>query len=55
MAAETKAQKPGKKGAKETEFTCRFCGRKRPLTEMNIIYRFSPPLAACADCEKKLG
>lgn len=57
MAAETKESKPDKKDkeTKGTEFTCRFCGAKRPLEDLRVIYRFSPPLVVCADCEKKLG
>jgi hypothetical protein len=55
-AKETKEPKDSKaKDTKDTEFTCRFCGRKCSIGEMKAIYRFSPPLMACADCEKRLA
>lgn len=31
-------------------FTCRLCGRPKPIEEMKIIERFFPPLPACRDC-----
>ena len=36
-------------------FTCRFCQRLRPLQEMRMLTRFFPPLAACTECERRIG
>jgi len=33
-------------------FTCRFCGKQKPLEEMRVLTRFFPPVPACRDCWK---
>jgi hypothetical protein len=35
-------------------FNCQFCGKSKPIEEMRIVGRFSPPLPACRDCWKLL-
>ncbi|MFH1002946.1 MAG: hypothetical protein V1780_02250 [Chloroflexota bacterium] len=50
---ETNQKKAAVKKAKESRFTCRFCGKSKPISELRVINRFSPPLVACRDCEKK--
>ncbi len=37
---------------REITFTCKFCGKPKPIEEMRIITRFFPPLPACRDCFK---
>lgn len=49
---ETKS-KPSAKKAKEIIFTCKYCENDKPLSEMVVVTRFSPPLVACKACEKK--
>ncbi|MDH5695696.1 MAG: hypothetical protein OEZ00_03700 [Dehalococcoidia bacterium] len=54
----TEAMNERESEAKETNeitFKCRFCGRAKPLSEMRVLTRFSPPIVACQDCEKKMG
>jgi hypothetical protein len=40
---------------REIIFTCQFCGKSKPIEEMRIVDRFSPPLPACRDCWKLLA
>ena len=40
--------------AKETTFTCKFCEKSKPLSEMTVIARFFPAAVACRVCGKKL-
>ncbi len=40
--------------AKEITFKCKFCERSKPLDEMVVLTRFSPPVVACRDCGKKM-
>jgi hypothetical protein len=35
-------------------FTCRFCGKPKPIEEVEVIRRFFPPLPCCRDCWKLL-
>jgi len=37
---------------KSITFTCKFCGKPKPLEDMRILERFFPPLIACIDCWK---
>jgi hypothetical protein len=30
-------------------FTCKFCGKLKPLEEMRVATRFFPPLPVCLD------
>jgi len=39
---------------KETTFTCKFCEKSKPLSEMTVIARFFPAAVACRVCGKKL-
>ena len=48
---ETKA-KPSAVKVKEIVFTCKYCEKAKPLSEMVVVTRFSPPLVACKDCDK---
>ena len=52
-AEETTQKKAAAKKTKESSFTCRFCGKTRPISELRVIARFSPSLVACRDCAKK--
>jgi len=40
--------------AKESTFTCKFCEQTKPISEMTVIARFFPAVAACKECGKKL-
>ncbi|MBI2830506.1 MAG: hypothetical protein HYX81_05030 [Chloroflexi bacterium] len=40
--------KPGK----EVTFKCKFCGAEKPLTEMQVVTRYFPPVVLCKECEK---
>ena len=40
--------------AKETTFTCKFCEKSKPLSEMTVITRFFPAVVACRECAKRL-
>ena len=40
---------------KSITFTCKFCGKPKPLEDMRVIMRFFPPLPACRDCWKLHG
>ena len=35
-------------------FTCKHCGKKKPLDEMRTAMRFFPPLIVCQGCWKLL-
>ncbi len=51
MTAEKTKKKVASK-TKGTTFTCKYCKKSKPLTEMVVLARFFPPLVACKDCEK---
>lgn len=38
---------------KESTFTCKFCEKTKPLSEMTTITRFFPAAVACRECGKK--
>jgi hypothetical protein len=40
---------------REIIFTCQFCGKSKPIEELQIVDRFFPPLPACRDCWKLLA
>ena len=42
--------------AKETKFnfTCRLCGKEKPVEDMRTITRFNPVMLTCRDCARKL-
>jgi transcription elongation factor Elf1 len=42
----------GKSKEKEIIFTCKHCEKDKPISEMVVINRFSPPLVTCKSCEK---
>jgi hypothetical protein len=49
------SKKPNEeKKDREITFKCKYCGKNKPLEDMRRIDRFSPPLVACRECEKKL-
>lgn len=52
MAAEKKKKRTLK--TKEITFNCKFCEHSKPLAEMVVLTRFSPPIVACQDCEKRM-
>jgi len=56
MTTETvkKKELPEVKETSEITFKCKYCGKKTPLDDMRRVDRFSPPLVACRECEKKL-
>jgi len=56
MTTETvkKKELPVTKETGEITFKCKYCGKKKPLDDMRRVDRFSPPLVACRECEKKL-
>jgi hypothetical protein len=31
-------------------FTCKFCGKQKPIEEMKVAMRFFSPLPVCRDC-----
>jgi len=35
-------------------FTCKFCGKKKPIEEMRVATRFFPQLPVCQGCWKLL-
>jgi len=35
-------------------FTCQFCGKPKPIEEMQVAGRFFPLLPVCRDCWKSL-
>jgi len=35
-------------------FTCKFCGKPKPIEELRVATRFFPPLPVCQDCWKLL-
>ena len=35
-------------------FTCKFCGKQKPLDELRLATRFFPPLPVCQGCWKLL-
>ena len=35
-------------------FTCKFCGKPKPIEELKVATRFFPPLPVCQDCWKLL-
>ena len=39
---------------KAITFKCRFCGEVKPYSEMVIMPRYFPPLAACRSCSLKV-
>jgi len=39
---------------REIIFTCKYCGAQKPIEEMEVARRFSPPLVVCRDCWKLL-
>jgi len=45
-------KKPVVSKTKRTTFTCKYCKKSKPLTEMVVLARFFPPLVACKACEK---
>ena len=49
-----KKEKTASPKAKETTFTCKFCEKSKPLSEMTVITRFFPAAVACRECGKKL-
>ena len=49
-----KKEKVSSPKAKETTFTCKFCEKSKPLSEMTVITRFFPAAVACRDCAKTL-
>lgn len=56
MTPEKKQKEPAKKSSvksREIAFTCKYCEKSKPLCDMVVITRFSPPLIACKECEKK--
>ena len=48
----TEAQSKPAAKAKEIMFTCKYCEKDLPLSQMVVVTRFSPPLIACKACEK---
>ena len=38
---------------RETTFTCKFCEKTRPLSEMTVVTRFFPAAIACRECARK--
>ena len=38
---------------RETTFTCKFCEKTKPLSEMTVVTRFFPAAIACRECAKK--
>ena len=49
---ETKPRTSTKGKDKDIIFTCKYCEKDKPLSEMVVVTRFSPPLVTCKDCEK---
>ena len=41
-------------GTRELFFTCQFCGKQKPIEEIEVAMRFFPPLLVCKDCWKLL-
>jgi hypothetical protein len=41
-------------GQRGIAFTCKFCGKPKPIEEIRVVKRFFPPLAICKDCWKLL-
>lgn len=39
---------------KETRFTCKFCEKTKPVSEMTVVTRFFPAAVACKDCARRL-
>ena len=35
-------------------FRCRFCGEKKPISEMRILRGYFPQLTACWACEERI-
>lgn len=55
MAVKVKGKSEGgKSGDTEIKFTCRLCGKEKPIHEMRTVNRFVPALIACQDCARKL-
>jgi hypothetical protein len=51
-----KGNVPSNKGLdrdqREITFTCKFCGKPKPIEEMRITTRFFPHFAVCRGCLK---
>jgi transcription elongation factor Elf1 len=38
--------------AKELMFNCKFCGERKPISELVILRRYYPVLSSCKECSK---
>jgi len=54
----TKGNVPWNKKLDSTQggiiFTCKHCGKPKPIEQMMVATNFFPPLPACYDCWKLL-
>lgn len=44
----------GKPVSREITFTCRRCGKHKPLADMVTVNRFVPALVVCRNCAREL-
>ena len=49
-----KKEKTASSDKKQGSFTCNFCSKVKPLSEMTLVTRFFPAVVACRACEKRL-
>ena len=52
MAAKAEKFVPAVVQLKPVYFTCKFCGESRPLSDLVVVRRFFPQLAACSECAR---
>jgi transcription elongation factor Elf1 len=50
MTAETEKSKEAR--VKKITFTCKFCGKVKPIDKMVTLPGIFPPTLACRDCQK---
>ncbi len=38
--------------SQEIYFKCKFCGEKKPLSELVVMRQYFPPISVCSVCSK---
>ena len=46
------AKKRLDRNQRKITFTCKFCGKPKPVELMRVTTRFFPPIPVCRDCLK---
>lgn len=47
-----KEDSKSERSSQEINFTCKFCGEKKPLSELVVMRQYFPPISVCAVCSK---